>query len=88
MKMTTAVNKRLRLAFLTGYLSFSDILKARRLMRSPSFVQALEDRLIDELVALGRVDATADRSAIDWDAILDFIEKLIPIIIKLIELFT
>lgn len=46
-------------------------------------------RAVAEEIALANSKAWSDNvGAIDWDAILAFIEKLIPLILKLIELFT
>lgn len=45
-------------------------------------------RLIAEEIAMSNPKAWSDNvDAIDWDAIIAFIERLIPLILKLIELF-
>ena len=45
--------------------------------------------LIAEEIMATNAKAWADNAAaIDWDAIIAFIEKLIPLILKLIELFS
>ncbi len=72
----------------------SDELKAIRLAcMSPRMLSKMEDLIIAKAQASGayvfRLDSNGDvvKSAIDWEAIADFIVKIAPIIFKLIELF-
>lgn len=46
------------------------------------------DKIKDFVAASAVEDGLASTTAIDWDALLEFIEKLIPIIIQLIDLFS
>lgn len=72
----------------------SDELKAIRLAcMSPRMLSKMEDLIVAKAQASGayvfKLDANGDvvKSAIDWEAIGDFIVKIAPIIFKLIELF-
>ena len=63
-------------------------------MLSPSVRARAEDLVVMDLAASGiegvytlGADGKIDRSSIDWDQLLAFIEKLIPIILDLIKLF-
>lgn len=72
----------------------SDELKAIRLAcMSPRMLSKMEDLIIAKAQASGayvfKLDSNGDvvKSAIDWEAIGDFILKIAPILFKLIELF-
>lgn len=63
-------------------------------MLSPSMRARAEDLVVMDLAASGiegvyTLDASGkiDRASIDWDQLLSFLEKLIPIILDLIKLF-
>jgi hypothetical protein len=43
--------------------------------------------VIDEGIAAGVIDGDASADGFDWDQLLAFIERLIPVILKLIALF-
>ena len=71
----------------------ADLIRLRIAMMSPAFRKRAEDLAIiqiassdDDLFGLptdenGRID----RAKIDWDALADFIERLIPLIMMIIE---
>lgn len=65
----------------------------RRFVRTPRQLAIVEDLILDKAQTSGayvfQLDRNGDvvKSAIDWEAIGDFIIKIAPIIFKLIELF-
>ena len=78
--------------------SESDDVNRREMFRlrvaslSPAFMEKVELLAVLELQATDYVmplnaDGTVDKAAIDWDALLAFIEKIIPLILQLIDLF-
>lgn len=75
-------------------LTFRGALQAaRELNRRGEIHKDMDSKEISALIAeeimVTNAKAWADNAvAIDWDAILAFIEKLIPLILKLIELFS
>ena len=74
-----------------GKLKRGDLIRLRVAMLSPSFRRQAEDLAIIQMSASGEdglpigEDGLVDRAAIDWDKLLDFITKLIPIILDLIK---
>jgi hypothetical protein len=77
-----------------GQIKRAQLLQIRLAMLSPSVRSQAEDLVVMELAASGMegvytldADGKIDRSSIDWDQLLAFIEKLIPIILDLIKLF-
>lgn len=48
--------------------------------------EQIRDTMLDDLYCAS-VDVFAEFTGVDWDAILAFIEKLIPLILKIIALF-
>lgn len=71
-----------------------ELIRLRVAMMSPAFRQQAEDLAIIQMSASGEGDdprdesGRIDRAAIDWDAIIAFIEKLIPLIMRLIDAFS
>jgi len=76
-----------------GKLKRAELFKLRVAMLSPAFRQHAEDLAITQMSASGSEgvpmtpEGAVDRASIDWDALLSFLEKLIPIILQLIEMF-
>lgn len=77
-----------------GQIKRAQLWQIRLAMLSPSVRSQAEDLVVMELAASGiegvytlDADGKIDRSSIDWDQLLAFIEKLIPIILDLIKLF-
>jgi hypothetical protein len=75
-----------------GEMSRIEMIRLRVAMMSPGFRKHAEELAVVQLVAQGDDvprDATGavDRAKIDWDALLDFLEKLIPILVQLIAIF-
>lgn len=76
-----------------GTMKRRELLKLRVAMLSPAFREAAEDLAVTQMAASGSdaipltPDGAIDRASIDWDAIIAFIEKLIPLIMRLMEIF-
>ena len=77
-----------------GQIKRLELLQIRLAMLSPSVRARAEDLVVMDLAASGiegvytlGADGKIDRASIDWDQLLSFIEKLIPIILDLIKLF-
>lgn len=76
-----------------GKLKRAELFKLRVAMLSPAFRQHAEELAILQMSASGSdnvpmtPEGAVDRASIDWDALLAFLEKLIPIILQLIEMF-
>lgn len=79
-----------------GKMRRADMLKLRVAMLSPGFRARAEDLAIiqitssdDDLFAFPRdAEGRIDRAAIDWTAIADFLEKLVPLILQLLQFFS
>ncbi len=54
---------------------------------NPRQVQRIYAGVIDEGIAAGVIDGDAAADGFDWEQLLAFIERLIPVILKLIALF-
>lgn len=76
-----------------GTLTVSQLQAIKLATRSPRMLQRMEDLIVERAQSSGayafKLDAKGDvvMSAIDWEAIGDFILKIAPFIFKLIELF-
>lgn len=83
-----AVNRRR-----AGEMTRAEVFKLRVAMLSPAFRDHCEDLAVIQMAASDSenvptdADGRIDRASIDWDAIIAFIEKLIPLILQLITLF-
>lgn len=54
--------------------------------RNPRQLQRMYAGVIDEGIAAGVMDGNDAADGIDWDNLLSFIERLIPLLLKLISL--
>lgn len=76
-----------------GKLKRAELFRLRVAMLSPAFRQHAEDLAVTQMSASGSEgvpmtpEGAVDRASIDWDALLAFLEKLIPLILQLIEMF-
>jgi hypothetical protein len=76
-----------------GEIKRSQLLRLRICMLSPAFRNSAEELAITQMVFSGAesvpmsADGVVDRSNIDWDALLEFLEKLVPIIMQIISIF-
>tara|TARA_R100000152_G_C6774783_1_gene202766 strand:- start:208 stop:630 length:423 start_codon:yes stop_codon:yes gene_type:complete len=76
-----------------GEIKRGQLMRLRICMLSPAFRQSAEELAITQMVFSGAegvpmsADGVVDRSQIDWDALLEFLEKLVPIILQIISIF-
>lgn len=76
-----------------GKMTRRDLLKLRVAMLAPGFREKAEDLAVIQMAASGSdaipvgEDGRIDRASIDWDKVLAFIEKLIPLLLQLIDAF-
>lgn len=66
-----------------GNITIEEYLVIARSARNPAKLQELRDSMADAAVEEGLVTT----AAINWDGLIAFIEKLLPIILKLIDMF-
>lgn len=77
-----------------GKLSRRDLLKLRVAMLAPGFRQKAEDLAVIQMSTSGSDDipltpeGAIDRASIDWAGLAAFLEKLIPLILQLIDAFS
>jgi len=77
----------------SGEMSARDALRLRVAMLSPAFQQQAEDLAVIQMAFSGSdevpfdTNGKVDRAAIDWENLIAFIERLIPLILQLIDLF-
>ena len=65
-----------------------DFLHIRLASRSDAFLEDAAGLILEEAKADGVPYSAGPNGAINWDALLAFIEKLIPLILQLIKLFS
>lgn len=75
-----------------GQIKRIDLIRLRVATMSPAFLKHAEDLAIIQMAYSGDdvpVDenGTIDETAIDWDKLAAFLEKIIPLILKLIDAF-
>jgi len=76
-----------------GDIRRSQLMRLRICMLSPAFRKSAEELSITQMVFSGSegvpmsADCVVDRAQIDWDELLEFLEKLIPIILQIISIF-
>jgi hypothetical protein len=56
-------------------------------MRRPRTVSKVYAGVIDEGLAAGLLPGDSDADGFDWDSLLAFIEKLLPLILQIISMF-
>jgi hypothetical protein len=66
-----------------GRITIEEYFSIARSSRNPAKLAELQESIQETAVQQGLASATA----IDWDGLIAFIEKLLPIILKLIDLF-
>lgn len=78
----------------SGTISRVDLFRLRVAMLSPSFRQQAEELAIIQMAASGEEtpfqyaeDGTIIRTAIDWEGLAAFLEKLLPLILTLLKAF-
>ena len=77
-----------------GAISRRDLVRLRVAMFSPAFRAHAEDLALVQVTASGEdipfsisEDGTIERTSIDWEKLLAFLEKLVPIILMLLKAF-
>ena len=76
-----------------GDLTRAQELRFRVAMFAPAFRKHSEDVAVTQMVFSGSdavpmsADGMVDRASIDWDGLIAFLERLIPILLQLLEIF-
>lgn len=83
-KFRAALMKAARNACAKDKITVAEYFKIAAMSRVPKVLANLEASIHEAAIEEGIATAQAP----DWDAIIDFIEKLIPLIIQLIDLFS
>jgi hypothetical protein len=77
-----------------GSLKRLDVVRLRVAMLSPAFRQHAEDLAVVQMSASGSdntpigEDGQVDRASIDWEAFFAFIERLLPLLLQLLDAFS
>lgn len=79
----------------SGDITRLQLFRLRVAMLSPAFRDRVEDLAVVQIMASNEAnipltvaeDGTIDRTAINWDELITFIERLLPLILQLIALF-
>lgn len=79
-----AFMKSLRAAKQSGSISDLDYLRLVTMSLRPASLDKIRETVQETAIQEGLATATA----INWDGLIEFMEKLIPLIIKLIDLFS
>ena len=83
-------------AFSDGEITRKQLLKIRLGTLSPAVLEKIEDVAIMQMAASGEdlsgivevnSDGKINRASIDWNNLIDFVERLIPIILQIIQIF-
>ena len=77
-----------------GKITRTEAVRIRVAMISPAFRKRVEDVAVMQLAASGQdtglpigEDGKINRAQIDWEALADFLERIIPLIMQLIQAF-
>jgi len=76
-----------------GELKRGQLMRLRIAMLSPAFRNSAEELAITQMVFSGAegvpmsADGVVEKADIDWDKLLEFLEKLVPIILQIISIF-
>ena len=76
-----------------GELKRTQVMRLRICMLSPAFRKSAEELAITQMVFSGAegvpmsTNGVVDKAAIDWDGLIEFLEKLVPIILQIIQIF-
>jgi len=77
-----------------GEMSARQALKVRIAMLSPAFQKRAEDLAVTQMAFAGgddpvpmTADGKVDRASIDWAGLSAFLEKLLPFILQLLDMF-
>ena len=70
-----------------GEIGWFSLWRIRAAVRSPRKLAKIYGGVCDEAIAAGIASGTEDADGFDWENILAFIERLLPLILQLISLF-
>ena len=87
--------KAIRQRVQSGELSRRDAIRIRVAMVSPAFREHCENLALTQIVFSGTTtdlvqydeDGKIERASIDWDNLIGFLERLLPLILELISIF-
>ena len=89
-----AVLDAIKQARKNGQMTGRQALRLRVAMLSPSFAERAEDLAVTQMAFAGTdeplprtTDGKIDRASIDWKTLLTFLEKLLPFLLELLDLF-
>jgi len=88
-----AINKASRNLVQSGKITRRESLRLRIAMLSPAFRQHAEELAVIQMYYSGddgvpmTADGMVDVASIDWEGLIAFLERLIPIIVQLLEIF-
>lgn len=95
-RFQSALGKAVRSARQKGAISARQAIRLRVALIAPAFRQRAEDLAVTQM-AFGQSgddeplprsdDGTVNRAAIDWDNLLSFLEKLLPLLLQLLDAF-
>lgn len=79
----------------SGEITRRDMLRLRVAMLAPAFRDRAKQVAVVQMAFSGeesaeapfRADGSIDEAAIDWDGLAGFLERIVPLILKLLEIF-
>ena len=91
-KFRSALLKAAQEAAKSGELRRIDVIRLRVATLSPAFVEQAQELAVIQMAFSGEevptdADGKIEVSRIDWESLISFLERLIPLILKLIDLF-
>lgn len=85
--MLTKIKSRIK----TGVNFFSVLGAARELFENPEFEpsskQEIAEKILEKIINKKLPKARKSDPQIDWDSLLEFIEKILPIILSILSIF-
>lgn len=94
-RFSRQVNRAARNLVQSGKITRRQALRLRIALLSPAFQQQAEDLAIIQMYFSGQnpeflpldENGLVQRASIDWEALIVFLERLIPILLQLLEIF-
>ena len=92
-KFRSALLKAAQSAAKSGELRRIDVIRLRVATLSPAFLEQAQELAVIQMAFSGEevptdADGKIEVSRIDFEKLLDFLERLLPLILKLLDLFT
>ena len=92
-KFRSALLKAAQSAAKSGELRRIDVIRLRVATLSPAFLEQAQELAVIQMAFSGEevptdADGKIEVSRIDWEGLISFLERLIPLILKLLDLFT